>query len=134
MVVGEAMMVAGIGCRKGVSAEQILAAIDTALAHFSFERSALRALATGETKATEEGLVTASEQLRLPLRVIDDAELKGADAKVMTRSGRSLRWAGVGSLAEAAALAAAGENATLLGPRLAAGPVTCAIAKSGDSR
>ena len=32
MDLGEAMMVAGIGCRKGVSAEDVLAAIDAALA------------------------------------------------------------------------------------------------------
>ena len=31
MVVGEAMIVAGIGCRKGVSADEVLAAIDAAL-------------------------------------------------------------------------------------------------------
>ncbi|OYZ71053.1 MAG: cobalamin biosynthesis protein CbiG, partial [Rhizobiales bacterium 24-66-13] len=34
--------------------------------------------------------------------------------------------------AETAALAAAGLGAQLLGPRLALGPVTCALARSGD--
>jgi len=40
--------------------------------------------------------------------------------------------AGVPSVSETAALAAAGEGVRLLGPRIVVGPVTCAIAISGD--
>ena len=39
---------------------------------------------------------------------------------------------GVPSVSEAAALAAAGPGARLLGPRVAVGPATCALAVTGD--
>jgi len=45
----------------------------------------------------------------------------------------SLQIAGVASVSEAAALAAAGEGARLAGPRLAVGRVTCAIAFGGGA-
>jgi cobalt-precorrin 5A hydrolase len=38
---------------------------------------------------------------------------------------------GVGSVAEAAALAAGGPDARLVVPRIAIGPATCALAASG---
>jgi cobalt-precorrin 5A hydrolase len=40
---------------------------------------------------------------------------------------------GVPSLAEAAALAAGGPTARLLGARVAVGPATCALAESGEA-
>jgi cobalt-precorrin 5A hydrolase len=43
-----------------------------------------------------------------------------------------LQATGTPSISETAALAAAGQHATLLGPRIAVGPVTCAIAVAGD--
>jgi cobalt-precorrin 5A hydrolase len=44
-----------------------------------------------------------------------------------------LALAGVPSVAEAAALAAGGPRARLILPRIAVGPVTCALAESGDA-
>ncbi|XIK08888.1 cobalamin biosynthesis protein [Mesorhizobium sp. AaZ16] len=56
-----------------------------------------------------------------------------AAANTLTHSARSQAVAGTPSVAEAAALAAAGEGARLLGPRIVVGPVTCALATSGDA-
>ncbi|MET0576284.1 MAG: cobalamin biosynthesis protein [Mesorhizobium sp.] len=133
MVVGEAMVIAGIGCRKGVGAEDVLAAIAQALDHFSAPRP-LDGLATGEIKLDEGGIAEASAALGVPLRIISIAELKSADDRAVSSSEKSLALTGVGSMSEAAALAAAGPGAVLLGPRLAVGPVTCAIAVSGDAK
>ncbi|GLS31470.1 cobalt-precorrin 5A hydrolase [Mesorhizobium albiziae] len=134
MVVGEAMVIAGIGCRKGVGAEDVLAAIAQALDHFSVPRPHLDGLATGEIKLDEGGIAEASATLGVPLRIISIAELKLADSRAVSSSEKSLELTGVGSVSEAAALAAAGPRAVLLGPRLAVGPVTCAIAISGDGK
>jgi cobalt-precorrin 5A hydrolase len=41
---------------------------------------------------------------------------------------------GVPSVAEAAALAAAGPSSSLLAARIAAGPATCALAETGGER
>jgi cobalt-precorrin 5A hydrolase len=43
-----------------------------------------------------------------------------------------LAVAGVPSVSEAAALAAAGPGARLIAPRVAVGPATCALAATGD--
>jgi cobalt-precorrin 5A hydrolase len=48
-----------------------------------------------------------------------------------TRSGRVFGLMGVGSVAEAAALAASGPDARLIVPRVVVGPATCAVASSG---
>jgi hypothetical protein len=57
----------------------------------------------------------------------------GTSAGTLTHSELSQALAGVPSVSEAAALGAAGDGARLLGPRTVAGPVTCALAISGDA-
>lgn len=127
-------MVAGIGCRKGVSADEVLVAVAAALDHFAAARADLGALATAELKLDEGGIVIASEKLGLPLRIVCSADLREADARTVSRSKKALEIAGVGSVCEAAALAAAGPDSVLLGPRLVVGPVTCALAIGGGGK
>jgi len=130
MVVGETMIVAGIGSRKGVSANEVIAAIDAALAQHRVARPTLSALATTEAKRGEPAFGAAAEVLGLPLIVV------GAEAtstvETTTNSAVSRHHASTDSVSEAAALAAAGKGATLLGPRTVLGMVTCAIAVSED--
>jgi cobalt-precorrin 5A hydrolase len=61
-------LVVGIGCRKGVAAGQIAAAIYQALGERQL--SEVRELATIDLKANEPGLVEFCEQHDLPLRVL----------------------------------------------------------------
>ncbi|NGO50535.1 cobalamin biosynthesis protein [Mesorhizobium camelthorni] len=58
---------------------------------------------------------------------------KNEGISTLTHSARSQAVAGSPSVSEAAALAAAGEGARLLGPRIVVGQVTCALATSGDA-
>lgn len=120
------MMVAGIGCRNGVAAAEVLAAVEAALAAHGLDPVALSALATTAFKRDEKGIAAAARRLGLPLLVVEDEASDGT----LTRSDLSLAVAGSPSVSECAALGAAGGNARLLGPRLALGPVTCAIAES----
>ena len=122
------MIVAGIGSRKGVSAAEVVEAVDAALREHGLERSALASLATASLKRDEVGIVVASGTMNLPLALIDDAALAAMSRLTITKSGASMAAAGTPSVSEAAALAAAGEGARLAGPRLAVGRVTCAIA------
>lgn len=127
------MRVAGIGCRKGVAAADVLAAIDAALADSGLPRSALDALATVPLKRDEPALHAASATLGLPLLVPADSEIVAAAARTVTRSAASLAATGAPSASESAALAAAGPNARLLGARRIVGHVSCAIAVSEDA-
>ena len=127
------MMVAGVGSRKGVSARDVLAAIETALEAHGLAMTVLSALATASLKQDEPAIFSAGRELALPVIVIEDAALKAAASRAISRSDLSQERAGTPSVSEASALAAAGKDAKLLGPRTVLGPVTCAIAISGDA-
>ena len=127
------MLIAGIGCRRDVPADDILAALDATLAACSLDRHALAALATGFTKADEPGLKQAATRLGLPLSVFGAEELTAMESRLLTHSEQSFTATGSSSLSEAAALAAAGPGAHLLGPRFIHGGVTIALAICGDN-
>jgi cobalt-precorrin 5A hydrolase len=70
--------------------------------------------------------------LGVPLVLVAKAELVAAGARAQTRSQRVLALTGVPSVAEAAALAAAGPRARLIVPRVSAATATCALAVAGE--
>ncbi|CDX52141.1 Cobalamin biosynthesis protein G CbiG [Mesorhizobium plurifarium] len=125
------MMVAGIGSRKGVSVEEVLAAIETALEAHGLAMTALSALATAPLKKDEAAISAAGRALNLPVVIAEDRVLQQASPR--SRCDLSQSRAGTPSVSEASALAVAGAGARLLGPRTVVGPVTCAIAISGDA-
>ncbi|RUW58790.1 cobalamin biosynthesis protein [Mesorhizobium sp. M7A.F.Ca.US.008.03.1.1] len=127
------MMVAGIGSRKGVRVEDVLAAIETALEAHGLAMTALSALATAPLKQDENAIVAAGHQLNLPVIVADAAAIEAASLDTISHSDLSQDVAGTPSVSEASALAVAGKGARLLGPRTVLGPVTCAIAIGGDA-
>lgn len=127
------MIVAGLGSRAGVRAEDILAAVRTAAAHHGVPVERIGRLATGERKAGEPAFAEAALKLGIPLEIVGEAALAGAAGRTLTRWGPSRAATGLPSLSEAAALAAAGGGAALLGPRIALGSVTCALARSGGA-
>jgi cobalt-precorrin 5A hydrolase len=122
------MIVAGIGCGSGTSSEDIVSLIFTALSNFGIARENLTAIATESSKAEERGIANAAQSLSIPVLRCPVAELGRVADRVLTRSLRVQEIKGVPSIAEASALVAAGPNARLLGARVAANKVTCAIA------
>ncbi len=126
MVVDEAMIVAGIGCRKNTETDAVLTAIDDALSRHGLAAGELDALATVPQKKSEQGIRDAAVRLGLPLVIAGEVEL--LEVETLSHSPASLDATGAGSASEAAALAVAGRAARLLGPRIVAGAVTCAIA------
>jgi cobalt-precorrin 5A hydrolase len=129
------MVVAGIGCRAGVTAEQVAAALDAALGT-AVRTSVLTidAIATPVSKGDESGINAVASARGVPLMLIHQDALEAANARTLTRSAHSLNAMNVNSVAETAALAGAGEDASLLGPRVAVGPVTCALATAPLSK
>jgi cobalt-precorrin 5A hydrolase len=128
---GEAMIVAGVGCRRGTAAVQIEAAIAAALAGAGLGLTAVRLIATSAAKADEPGIAAAASSIGVPLVLVTQDDLVAAGARAVTRSERVLALTGLSSVAEAAALAAGGPAARLIAPRIAVGPATCALADSG---
>jgi cobalt-precorrin 5A hydrolase len=132
MGLDQAMIVAGIGCRAGATAHEIDAAIAAALSNGGLAKDALNLIATSSAKASEEGVAAAASARGVPLTLVAQADLEAASGRAVTRSERVQALAGVPSVAECAALAAAGASARLVVPRVAVGPATCALAVTGD--
>jgi cobalt-precorrin 5A hydrolase len=130
MAMDQAMIVAGVGCRRGTSAPDIEAAIRAALARAGVAADALSAIATTAAKHNEAGIESAAATFGVHVVLISDAELKAAGERTETKSERVLTLTGVPSIAEAAALAAAGPLARLISPRHVLGAATCALAAS----
>lgn len=116
----------GLGCRPGVAADAVLAAVaslDVDLA------CAPDMIATIANRHGEPGLVAAAAALGLPLVFLPQSALAAAAPAAVTTSERVVALFGVPSIAETAALAAAGPGAKLTIPRRVVGPVTIAVAE-----
>jgi cobalt-precorrin 5A hydrolase len=122
------MIIAGIGCGRGAPSEAIVSLIHAALSDLGIAQETLDAIATETSKADEEGIADASRRLSVPVIRCPLAELGRVADQVLTHSARVQEIKGVPSIAEASALVAAGRNARLLGARVSANKVTCAIA------
>lgn len=122
-------LVAGIGFRHDMASDAIVTLIRRALAATAEGR--LAAIATAADRACEPAIREAAAAFGLvPVAVGPDA-LRQVDSRVPTRSTRIERLRGVGSLAEAAALAVAGETGRLVLARIDDGRSTCALAVMG---
>ena len=121
------MIVAGIGCRKGATAAPIVQLVRQAVEGYGLSMADLGLITTGEAKRHEPGIVEAASLLGVPLLILDDDRLRAAAAACLTSSAASMEVAGVPSLSEASAIAGAGADGRLLGPRVAGDGVTCAL-------
>ncbi|WP_354642772.1 cobalamin biosynthesis protein [Kitasatospora camelliae] len=136
-------LVAGIGTRRGTSAEEILRLLDRALAEAGLTRDRIALLATVDAKAGEPGLRDAARVLGVPLVGHSPAALA---AVAVPHPSDAVRAAvGTPSVAEAAALASAGaatgpagaavpagSGAALIVPKTSSATATVAIAGPTD--
>lgn len=127
-------MVAGLGCRAGATAEAVLEAFAAALDRCALTRDSIDALAADSAKSCEAGIRALAEALGVPLIVVGAREMRSAADRAFTVSERVVALKGVPSVAETAALAAAGQASRLLAPRVATPTVTCAIAVGEGAR
>ena len=123
-MVKPAQIVAGIGCRRDTSAEEIVGLIQAALDSVGLDVTALRAIATLDRKATEPGLLAAAARLGIPVRTFAAAQLAVAPTAAAPHIEALV---GVHSVAEAAAQLA---GHLILAKRKSA-HATCALAAVG---
>jgi cobalt-precorrin 5A hydrolase len=116
-------VIVGVGFRRDAPAASIAQAMNAALGPLCAD-----GVAAAADKAVAPALAQAAAGL--PVTPVSPAALTAADAGCLTRSARVRALRGVGSLAEAAALAAAGPGARLVGPRVSStdGTATAAVA------
>jgi cobalt-precorrin 5A hydrolase len=129
----ETMIVAGVGCRRGTSADEIERVVRLALDKHELPAKRLQAIATESEKATEPAFPEVARRLSVQLVACATTDLDRVAGQVLTRSRFALEAKGLPSIAEASAIVVAGRNARLLGARVATDRATCAIA-TGDGR
>jgi cobalt-precorrin 5A hydrolase len=127
-------VVVGVGFRRAATARSILDAVDAACAAAGGLRP--HALATAADKAADPAIVAAAATLGAPVIAVSPASFAAADAAVETRSAKVESVRGVGSVCEAAALAALGPGARLAARRRISpdGAAAAAVAVLDDER
>ena len=130
----QTVIAAGLGCRVGCCAADVIAALRLALARDGVDLAAVRALYSAEFKAAEQSLRHAAAELDKPLVLLAHATLAAQAPWALTASAAVAARFDLPSVAETAALAGAfelGERrapARLLSPRWVTGAATCALA------
>jgi cobalt-precorrin 5A hydrolase len=123
-------LIVGVGCRRGVAAEAIVAAIREALSAAGCELGQVRLLASADLKADEAGLLAAARELGLPLRFVASEEIAGT-TRAFERSEFVQEKVNLPAVAEPAALLAGRRTRLILPKRITSG-VTVAIAREGS--
>jgi cobalt-precorrin 5A hydrolase len=121
----------GVGCQAGVAGEAIAALARRALEEAGAPEGEI-CMFTLAAKAGEPGLIEAARLLGVALMALPLAALSAQSERILTPSALAQTRFGAPNIAEAAALAGAGQGGRLLGPRLAADGATCAIALSPE--
>ena len=126
-VLRPASLVVGVGGSRGVAAEEVLGLVREALEGAGLSARSVAALATVEAKADEAGIVAAAERLNVPLLTYAAGTLAGIE--VPNPSAAPLAAVGTPSVAEAAALAAAGQGGELVVQKRKSAMATAAVAR-----
>ena len=118
------MIVAGFGFRTAATAQSLADALER-----SGGSGRVRVLATVADKADTRLFACFAETLALPVHPVETDTLTQQEIQTFSVSSNIAR--GTGSVAEAAALAAAGPGARLIEPRVVSndGMATCALAE-----
>jgi cobalt-precorrin 5A hydrolase len=120
-------LIVGVGCRRGVPAVRIMAAVREALALAGCDLAQVRLLASADIKADETGLIEAARELGLPLRLVSSEEIS-TTAYAFAHSQFVQEKVDLPAVAEPAALLA-GRRTRLILPKRAWDGVTVAIAR-----
>ncbi|MGE7989915.1 cobalamin biosynthesis protein [Pseudomonas sp. NPDC089554] len=122
---------AGFGCRSGCPVEALDNLLRQTLAAHQLPLSALRGIASIDSKAHEPGLLQLAERLALPLVVFTAEHLLPLAPQLSHRSSTAFEHTGCWGVAESSALALAQSEhpqARLRVDRQVLGPATLAIA------
>lgn len=123
----------GLGFRKAATADTLATLVRDALSRLPADLAAAPATLATIAEKDRPALRDAAALLGLPLVILPKSALAGTEDRITVASEAARACLGVPSVAEAAALAAAGPGARLLMARIATADATCAIALSPEA-
>jgi len=124
-------IIIGVGCRRGIGSDEVKKAISIALNDADVSIDRVRLAGTVDLKANEAGLLSALEELDIPLRVVSRAEIENC-AKGYSKSDFVIEKIGVGGVCEPAALISGRKTKLILKKQKYPG-ITIAIAQENFS-
>jgi cobalt-precorrin 5A hydrolase len=124
-------VIVGIGCRRGVSTQKILSAIESALAETNITLDKVRLIASADIKGDEAGLLVAAEAIGIPIRFIPSEEIR-LSLREFSHSDFVKDKVNLPAVAEPAALLA-GRRTRLICRKKTYNGITIALAREGSS-
>jgi cobalt-precorrin 5A hydrolase / precorrin-3B C17-methyltransferase len=118
-------LVVGVGCERGTSPQELAALVDDTLRKANLARASIASFATIDLKEDEPAISALG-----PIRYFTADELNAQSPRIATPSNVVKSEVGTPSVAEAAALACAGPEATLIVTKQKSPRATCAIAQA----
>ncbi|MGE3944116.1 MAG: precorrin-3B C(17)-methyltransferase [Alphaproteobacteria bacterium] len=130
LVLHPPVLALGIGCERGVAAEEVAALARETLAEAGLAAEAVAAIVSIDLKADEAAVHELANALGVPARFFPASRLLAETGRLTIRSEAAFRATGCWGVAEGAALAAAGPDGALLVPRRQSHRATCAVARA----
>ncbi|MBI3794695.1 MAG: cobalamin biosynthesis protein [Nitrospinae bacterium] len=123
-------IIVGVGCRKDKGADEIVAAVNSALAEAGAKLEQVRFMASADVKRNERGLLEAAERLGAPLRFISSEEIRNC-SREFQKSEFVEASVNIPAVAEPCALLA-GRRTSLILRKKAYEGITVAVAKESS--
>ncbi len=120
----------GVGCARNCPAEELAGLIEATLAEANLAPGAVAAIGSIDLKGDEPAVIEAAQSLDVPLRLFDAAALEAESPRLANPSDVVFAEVGCHGVAEGAALALAGLEATLLVEKKKTANATVAIARA----
>lgn len=130
LVLHPPVLALGVGCERGASVEEVHTLVTETLRRNGLAAGAVALIASLDLKSDEPAVHALAQALDIPARFFSGQELLAETPRLQTPSEAVFRAVGCYGVAEGAALAAAGPEATLLVAKQAEGRVTCAVARA----
>ena len=120
----------GVGCERGVAASELEDLVSRTLAGADLSARSLAGVFSVDLKADEPAVHALGKTLGLPVRFFEPSTLEALTPRLANPSDTVFRAVGCHGVAEAAALAAAGDTGTLRVAKTKSRRATCAIAQA----
>ncbi len=132
VVLHPGVLALGIGCERGANADAVIALVARALERAGLSPLAVACVGSLDLKADEPAILAAADHFGVPLRFFDAARLEEETPRLANPSDVVFQAVGCHGVAEAAALACAGDAAVLAVEKQRGARATCAIARAPD--
>ncbi len=130
LVYHPAVLAIGVGCERGAEPDEVVGLLRRTLAEAGLAEAAVAAVFSIDLKADEPAVHGAAAALDVEARFFDAATLEAETPRLVNPSETVFREVGAHGVAEAAALAAAGDQGELIVPKTKSRRATAAVARA----